>query len=170
MTCWKCFFTSMKVLEDVEWKDKITVKTGSNVGKSVNFTNSDCQLMEKAEKVLGTFKVQGGNTETLLSICLHLSIHSYHYKSSDISRQRELWNTQLFLASSPEWINTRTGQKSELRTPRIDTINMYNVIFECSLTIHHIRYVIKILNPLKGSLQILTNAIFCQYLSIWLKL
>ena len=45
-----------KVLEDEEWKDKITVKTGSNAGKSVKFTNSDWKLMEKAVKVLGTFK------------------------------------------------------------------------------------------------------------------
>ena len=31
-------------------------ETGSNAGKSVKFTNSDWKLMEKAVKVLGTFK------------------------------------------------------------------------------------------------------------------
>ena len=45
-----------KVLEDEEWKEKITVKTGGNAGRYVKFTGNDWKLMEKVVKVLGPFK------------------------------------------------------------------------------------------------------------------
>ena len=45
-----------KVLEDEEWKEKITVKTGATAGRYVKFTSNDWKLMEKVVKVLGPFK------------------------------------------------------------------------------------------------------------------
>jgi hypothetical protein len=45
-----------KVLEDEEWKEKISVKTVTGGGKYVKFTSNDFKLMEKIVKVLGPFK------------------------------------------------------------------------------------------------------------------
>lgn len=45
-----------KVLEDEEWKEKITVKTGGSAGRHIKFSGNDWKLMEKVVKVLGPFK------------------------------------------------------------------------------------------------------------------
>ena len=45
-----------KVIEDEEWKEKISVKTVTGGGKYVKFTSNDFKLMEKIVKVLGPFK------------------------------------------------------------------------------------------------------------------
>ena len=66
-TCWNSSYDMLerflylqepvkKLLEDEEWKDKITVKAGNNAGRPVKFTNSDWKLIEKSVKVLGPFK------------------------------------------------------------------------------------------------------------------
>ena len=63
-----------KVLEDEEWKEKISVNTVTGGGKYVKFASNDFKLMEKIVKVFGPFKEATVKLSSA-SACISQAIH-----------------------------------------------------------------------------------------------